>query len=241
MEINTEISLKDMLKENKEEYASLSDVDICFLYHGEPKLFRELDSSKEAVEIYDKTDQLHGTEHYDTMTSWVQFAKEFLGFGYNDPFPEIYKEYKRHDDKEKWVKERIKICWGVGDEEAQNALALFSEFSKNIYSVGNIVPVGYNPGKTRRNDRWELKQPWIHQTYFNETNFDKSENRRNAWNEFIGHSGWDDYREKYFLVDIECSQAYPSDINSWKKFFKDTADNIKKRQERINDYLKAKS
>lgn len=209
------------------------------------KLFYECDSCQEAIKIYDKSGQEHVTNHFDTMTSWVEIAKSFLGYGYRVSFNKMYDDYSNSGNEEEWVKNRIKSNYPgtIDDIKIDDAFDAFLKFSGKIYSLGNLIPVGYNPGRIRRNDRWDVKLNWIYEIVFLKKKMDNCDNRKNAWNTFIGKMSWEEYIDKYFLNDyVKEKDKRPLDpiefpqkpcVDTWIKFLSYYTDKIEKREKRV--------
>lgn len=213
-----------------EEYDKIkSPIARNLLYKVFPKYFAECDRSKKAKEFYKRTDQ-PSNGNYDTMTSWISFACSYLGFRNAENMADSYfQEYKGNIEKlfsEKewknrdhdWVDEQLKTnC------NNQDAFDEFLRFSEMVYTVGNLIPVGYNPRPRGLNDRWDIKMKWIQDTFFDEKgdlkeifSFMKdreeknlSDNEKEAWKEFFAKinntaddntgSLWDRYINVYHL------------------------------------------
>ena len=234
-------------------FDSMNSIGKCLIYKSNPKWFYECDSSKVAVEMYSNTGQRHSTEKYDTITSWLEFAKTFLGFKYTEginvlqnSFDSFCKENKVEGDRyKKWTINRINKTYPGTDEEGVNkAYQSFLNFSESVYSIGNMVPVGYSPKPIRRNDRWDCKIQWIYNVCITGREKDDVERRSNKWKEFLGKVSWERYVEMYFLqdflgenYDVLKLRDFPKSISEWTAFFDDTWKRVAKREERIFDYL----
>ncbi len=251
--IGLEIKSKYVDRLELKDFSEMNDIGKCLIYKSNPKWFIEFDSGKKAIEIYDKTLQSHNTNRYDTITSWIEFAKTFLGFSYGDGINLIEKDFdcysknhpmnhsEEHDVYKEWVKSRIKKAYFTTKENTVNqAYNSFLAFSKAVYSIGNIVPVGYSPKPIRRNDRWDCKIQWIHDMYFTKSDDDTNIRRSEEWKKFLGEITWEKYIEKYFLQDFVGEKyevikpaSFPIQLSDWIVFFDKTSSRVKKRENRI--------
>jgi hypothetical protein len=232
-------------------FDSMNFIGKCLIYKSNPKCFYECDSSKVAVKMYNNTGQLHSTEKYDTITSWLEFAKTFLGFKYSDginvlqnSFDSFCKENKVEGDRY-WTINRINKTYpGIDEEGVNKAYQSFLNFSESVYSIGNMVPVGYSPKPIRRNDRWDCKIQWIYNVCITGREKDDVERRSNKWKEFLGKVTWKRYVEMYFLqdflgenYDVVEPKDFPKSISDWTDFFNDTRERVAGREKRILNYL----
>ncbi len=237
---NLTISWIDLIKVKlKKNIISESPIENCFTYHAHPEWFYECDSCKKAKVLYNITKQEYSTDHFDTMTSWKEFTKAFLGYKYNDSFERVLEDYDKAEDKDKWIKSCIERNFVKDNPEKQEkAYSAFLAFSEKIYTVGNIIPVGYNPGPKRNNDHWDVKQKWIKETVF-ENKPDLQERRENAWIAFRGDLDWNGFKEKYFLICYEDDEVlqFPQKIDEWIEFFNTISNKIEARENAMKVYL----
>lgn len=221
-----------------------SAIGKCFLYKKYQQMFYECDSSPQVIKMYEDSERPHCINRYDTMTSWLEFAKAFLGYGYNDGLSKIYEDYenecKVRSEKE-WICERIKNAYKADNEKIYKAYEAFDKFSKYVYTIGNFIPVGYNPLPIRRNDRWDVKLKWIKETVFDKTELDEKKARKEAWEEFTKGISWKEYIKKFHLEDYVDEEdnpilpkSFPQSIDEWIDFFEEVSSKIKNRGENIS-------
>ena len=158
------------MQDGLKDYSKYPPIKKCILYKMFQGAFYECDRSKKVIEIYNKTNQMHN-DHFDTMTSWCTFANKFLGFRSIATMSENYFKQDRDDDKQdrdderKWLQDRINKVHKTCNE---NVIEAFICFSKWCFTIGNFVPVGYNPVPRGEKDRWDIKLKWIKDTFFDE-------------------------------------------------------------------------